>query len=56
MATAPKIIAVLALQGTKTISVQAKMRSLFVVNTRVPIMAGTLQPAPVSIGMMALKR
>jgi len=42
-----------ALQGTSTTRVQAIVRSRFVASTRVPMIAGTLQPAAAMSGMTA---
>ncbi len=47
------ITAVMALQGTSMIRVDAMMRSRRVVSTRVPMMAGTLHPAAVISGIIA---
>ncbi len=42
-----------ALQGTRTTSAQAIVRSRLVESTRVPMMAGTLQPAAAINGITA---
>src|SRR3990172_4519925 len=52
--TAPRMTAVLALHGISVISVLAMVLSLIVVRTRVPIIAGTLHPAPATSGIIAL--
>ena len=51
--TAPRMTAVRALHGVRTTSVQTMIRSRMLPRTRAPRMAGTLQPAPATSGIMA---
>ena len=51
--TAAIMTAVLALHGVSVISVHASILSRLVVRTRVPMIAGTLHPKPIIMGIIA---